>query len=155
MSQIFSQIVSRGKHGVAAVASRQTAKAYLSGGGSYKVGIGRTVDEHSVFVCKCAGAPGAGLRGDDLRYRHCRRRTTNARAGAAAPDFDLPGIDGRDYSLSDFDSAKVLVVIFTCNHCPTAQAYEQRIIDFASRLCKTRRSARCHLSQRSLSRSAG
>ncbi|MCC7333655.1 MAG: redoxin domain-containing protein [Pirellulaceae bacterium] len=49
--------------------------------------------------------------------------------GAAAPDFDLPGIDGRDYSLSDFDSAKVLVVIFTCNHCPTAQAYEQRIID--------------------------
>lgn len=49
--------------------------------------------------------------------------------GAAAPDFNLPGVDGRDYSLSDFDSAKVLVVIFTCNHCPTAQAYEQRIID--------------------------
>lgn len=49
--------------------------------------------------------------------------------GAPAPDFDLPGVDGRDYSLSDFDAAKVLVVIFTCNHCPTAQAYEQRIID--------------------------
>lgn len=49
--------------------------------------------------------------------------------GEAAPVFDLPGVDGRNYSLSDFDSAKVLVVIFTCNHCPTAQAYEQRIID--------------------------
>ena len=49
--------------------------------------------------------------------------------GSAAPDFKLPGVDGRDYSLSDFEAAKVLVVIFTCNHCPTAQAYEQRIID--------------------------
>lgn len=49
--------------------------------------------------------------------------------GAEAPDFNLPSVDGRDYSLRDFDAAKVLVVIFTCNHCPTAQAYEQRIID--------------------------
>ena len=45
----------------------------------------------------------------------------------AAPDFHLPGVDGKTYSLSDFASAKVLVVIFTCNHCPTAQAYEGRI----------------------------
>jgi peroxiredoxin len=48
--------------------------------------------------------------------------------GDAAPDFKLPGVDGRDYSLSDFREARVLVVIFTCNHCPTAQAYEERII---------------------------
>jgi peroxiredoxin len=47
--------------------------------------------------------------------------------GAAAPAFDLPGVDGRNYKLSDFKDAKVLVVIFTCNHCPTAQAYEERI----------------------------
>jgi len=46
--------------------------------------------------------------------------------GASAPDFRLPGVDGRTYSLKDFADAKVLVVIFTCNHCPTAQAYEQR-----------------------------
>lgn len=46
-----------------------------------------------------------------------------------APDFLLPAIDGNYYSLSDFDDAKVLVVIFTCNHCPTAQAYEDRIIE--------------------------
>ena len=48
--------------------------------------------------------------------------------GAAAPDFSLPGTDGRTYTLKDFAAAKVLCVIFTCNHCPTAQAYEDRII---------------------------
>ncbi|HZY87623.1 MAG TPA: redoxin domain-containing protein [Gemmataceae bacterium] len=48
--------------------------------------------------------------------------------GAAAPDFKLPGVDGRDHSLKDFAAAKVLVVVFTCNHCPTAQAYEDRLI---------------------------
>src|SRR5258708_2839825 len=47
--------------------------------------------------------------------------------GAAAPDFKLPGVDGRDWSLADFSSAKALVVIFNCDHCPTAQAYEGRI----------------------------
>jgi thiol-disulfide isomerase/thioredoxin len=47
--------------------------------------------------------------------------------GTQAPDFDLPGIDGRNYQLSDFADAKVLVIIFTANHCPTAQAYEDRI----------------------------
>ncbi len=49
--------------------------------------------------------------------------------GATAPDFNLPGVDGKNYSLKDFAGAKVLLVIFTTNHCPTAQAYEQRIID--------------------------
>jgi peroxiredoxin len=48
--------------------------------------------------------------------------------GAAAPDFKLPGVDGRTYTLKDFAASHVLVVIFTCNHCPTAQAYEDRII---------------------------
>jgi len=48
--------------------------------------------------------------------------------GAAAPDFKLPGVDGKTYSLSSFKEAKILVIIFTCNHCPTAQAYEDRII---------------------------
>jgi len=39
--------------------------------------------------------------------------------GAAAPDFNLPGVDGRSYRLQDFAEARILVVIFTCNHCPT------------------------------------
>jgi len=47
--------------------------------------------------------------------------------GAAAPDFQLPGVDGKVHKLADFAGADVLVVIFTCNHCPTAQAYEARI----------------------------
>lgn len=47
--------------------------------------------------------------------------------GETAPDFNLPGVDGRNYRLADFADAKVLVVVFTCNHCPTAQAYEERI----------------------------
>lgn len=50
------------------------------------------------------------------------------RIGQPAPDFDLPGVDDKRYSLSDFENAKLLVVIFTCNHCPTAQAYEDRIL---------------------------
>jgi peroxiredoxin len=48
--------------------------------------------------------------------------------GDAAPDFKLPGVNGKDYSLGDFASAKLLLVVFTCNHCPTAQAYEDRLI---------------------------
>ncbi len=48
--------------------------------------------------------------------------------GQKAPDFLLPGIDGKDYSLKDFDDGKFLVILFICNHCPTAQSYEDRII---------------------------
>ena len=47
--------------------------------------------------------------------------------GAIAPDFNLPGADGRDWALKDFAVAKALVVVFTCNHCPTAQYYEERL----------------------------
>jgi peroxiredoxin len=45
-----------------------------------------------------------------------------------APELDLLGVDGKTYQLNDFADSKLLVLIFTCNHCPTAQAYEQRII---------------------------
>ncbi len=38
--------------------------------------------------------------------------------GAKAPNFKLPATDGKTYSLADFKAAKVLVVFFTCNHCP-------------------------------------
>ena len=47
--------------------------------------------------------------------------------GATAPDFNLPGVDGKNWALKDFAAAKVLVVVFTCNHCPTAQYYEERL----------------------------
>ena len=49
--------------------------------------------------------------------------------GVKAPDFgDLQGADGRRYSLRSFDDKPVLVVVFSCNHCPYAQAYEDRLI---------------------------
>ncbi|MDB5012547.1 MAG: redoxin protein [Daejeonella sp.] len=51
--------------------------------------------------------------------------------GSAAPDFSLKGVDGKTYTLASFKSAKVLAVVFTCNHCPTAQAYEDRIINIS------------------------
>jgi peroxiredoxin len=44
-----------------------------------------------------------------------------------APDFSLPGVDGKIHKLSDYAASPVLVVVFTCNHCPIAQMYEQRI----------------------------
>ena len=47
--------------------------------------------------------------------------------GALAPDFKLAGADGKKYSLKDFKKAEVLVVVFTCNHCQTAQYYEERL----------------------------
>lgn len=49
-----------------------------------------------------------------------------------APDFNLPDISGKFYTLNDFRKADILVIIFTCNHCPTAQAYEDRIIRFTN-----------------------
>jgi peroxiredoxin len=52
--------------------------------------------------------------------------------GAKAPDFKLPGIDGKTYTLASFKDAKILVIAFICDHCPTSQAYEQRLIKLTS-----------------------
>ncbi len=51
--------------------------------------------------------------------------------GDAAPDWNgLPGIDDRLHALSDYKDAKAIVLVFTCNHCPVARAYEDRLIAF-------------------------
>jgi peroxiredoxin len=47
--------------------------------------------------------------------------------GSTAPDFSLPGVDGKTHRLADYAGSPVLVIVFTCNHCPIAQMYEQRI----------------------------
>ncbi|MBN1805727.1 MAG: redoxin domain-containing protein [Sedimentisphaerales bacterium] len=52
--------------------------------------------------------------------------------GQKAPDFNLPAVNGRNCKLADFSKANILVIIFTCNHCPTAQAYEDRIKKLAA-----------------------
>ncbi len=52
--------------------------------------------------------------------------------GSPAPDFSLPGIDGKVHRLSEYSKSPVLVIVFTCDHCPTAQLYESRIKKLAS-----------------------
>lgn len=44
------------------------------------------------------------------------------------PGFSLRGVDDKNYSLNDFSDKKTVIVIFSCNHCPYVQAYEDRII---------------------------
>jgi len=52
--------------------------------------------------------------------------------GHQAPDFNLPGADGKNYSLANFKDAKLLVVVFSCNHCPYVVGSEERMIRFAN-----------------------
>ena len=55
--------------------------------------------------------------------------TTGYKVGDMARDFKLKNVDGKMVSLADYKKAKGYIVVFTCNHCPFSQAYEQRIID--------------------------
>ena len=52
--------------------------------------------------------------------------------GDRAPDFSLPGVDGSGYSLSSFADKPVLVVIFSCNHCPYVKSFEDRMVSIQS-----------------------
>ena len=52
--------------------------------------------------------------------------------GASGPEFSLLGTDGKTYSLVDFKGKKGVAVIFTCNHCPYAKAFEDRIVKLAN-----------------------
>jgi len=52
-----------------------------------------------------------------------------AKTGEKAPGFSgLAGVDDEEHALSDYKDAKAVVVVFTCNHCPVAKAYEDRLI---------------------------
>jgi peroxiredoxin len=50
-----------------------------------------------------------------------------------AEDFRLKSVDGKMYSMSDYKDAKGFIVVFTCNHCPFAKKYEDRIIELANK----------------------
>ena len=52
--------------------------------------------------------------------------------GTPAPDFTLPGVDGKIHKLSDYSASPILVVVFTCDHCEIAQQYERRIGQLAA-----------------------
>jgi peroxiredoxin len=49
------------------------------------------------------------------------------KVGSQAPDFNLPGIDGKMHNLKEYSSSKILAIVFTCDHCPVASMYEKRI----------------------------
>lgn len=68
-----------------------------------------------------AAAPALDAQGNPAGFRALA-------IGDAAPDFSLPGIDGRTYSLKDFGGTDVLMVLFTSNHCPTSHGIEQRLM---------------------------
>jgi peroxiredoxin len=54
--------------------------------------------------------------------------------GDAAPDFkDLEGVDGHKHALAEYVDKEVVVLVITCNQCPVAQAYQDRIIDFTKK----------------------
>lgn len=54
--------------------------------------------------------------------------------GDAAPEWkELAGLGGKRHSLADMKDAKAVVVVFTCNHCPVARGYEQRLIEFTTK----------------------
>lgn len=53
--------------------------------------------------------------------------TDKLKLGSEAPDFNLIGVDDKEYSLSSFADKEALIIIFSCNHCPYVKAYEGRI----------------------------
>lgn len=60
-------------------------------------------------------------------FRKITMATNNLKIGSSAPDFNLPGVDNKNYALSSFKDKRIIIIIFSCNHCPYVQAYEERI----------------------------
>ena len=77
-------------------------------------------DKSLSFIACRSGDPLVGVGGQAQQKARNRRRRAIWK--------NLPGTDGKDHSLADFKDAKLLVVVFTCNRCPVARAYEDRLI---------------------------
>ena len=70
----------------------------------------------------------AVLAGMFLLFAFAKPATNGYAVGDKARDFKLKNVDGKMVSLSDYKDAKGFIVTFTCNHCPFAIAYQDRII---------------------------
>lgn len=64
-----------------------------------------------------------------VSFSFTTQTTQGYKPGDIATDFNLRNVDGKIVKLADYKKAKGFIVVFTCNHCPFSQAYEQRIID--------------------------
>jgi len=76
------------------------------------------------------GSSGRGSRGGSGRGRGGLggdRDHPIMAIGTHIPDFDLPGADGKNHKLGEWANAKLLAIVFECNHCPVSQIYEGRI----------------------------
>jgi peroxiredoxin len=82
-----------------------------------------TTDQRKIVDAAIKGPKETPVERDPSKIK----QTETLEIGRPAPDFSLPGVDGRIWSLRDFSEAEILVVVFMCNHCPTSQAYEDRI----------------------------
>jgi peroxiredoxin len=84
------------------------------------------------IFCLVFALSGIGARAQDEVARPAPGAPPILKVGSPAPDFNLPGIDGKLHSLREYAASKVLVLVFTCNHCPVAQMYEKRIKQLTS-----------------------
>jgi len=71
-----------------------------------------------IIVLFLVAASGFAFKNADNGYK----------AGDTASDFKLKNVTGKMVSLADYSTAKGFIVVFTCNHCPVAKAYEKRIM---------------------------
>jgi peroxiredoxin len=73
----------------------------------------------------------------DVCYEKGAEEVANLKPGDEAIAFELPGVDDRHHALADYADKEAVALIFTCNHCPYAQAWEDRIVqaqaDYADR----------------------
>lgn len=88
----------------------------------------------SVLVADAADQPAGKKKGPATKGEVSGGLPPDARVlklGDDAPDFKLLGIDGKDHTLADYKSAKLLIVVFLSNHCPYSHASETRLIPLA------------------------
>ena len=63
-----------------------------------------------------------------FKQKNAQAAAAGYEIGATVADFQLKNVDGNKISLANFKSQKGVIVVFTCNHCPFAKAYEDRVL---------------------------
>jgi peroxiredoxin len=99
----------------------------------YRIGVVRGMERTQQMSAKqfaaffAASAVALALAGSPVETTQKAAPPQPLAIGEPAPDFSLPGTDGKTYTLASFNQAKALAVVFTAVHCPTAEVYEQRL----------------------------